>query len=559
MTKKLLFLLSILPSVLLAQHTIKGTFTPPEEFNFVFLYRVTAETSVFINNANISEDGSFEITMDKKQKPGTYRIVYAQPQEEYNFDLLYNGKEDIVLEFDLKKGVTFIESSQNKLLTSYNKSMSIVGASINNYYSKNTKDEDGFNSVFKILNETQNEFEKATEGTLAYNFIKAGRPYIPSKYEDVQTFSKHVKDNYFTPIDFGNEMLQNSNFLIETTLNYVFGFSNPDSGNNDFKSNIDDVAKASRNHPKIQKILLEVLWNQFAQEENEDVANHIATKYLIQLANNANDMPLSEKITYFKNASIGSTGYDFEIETINNKGVKTSKKLSELNHSNNYLIFFWSTTCSHCLDEIPKLKAYTAGINKQRLQVIAIALDNDLYRWRNMTYEYPDFLHVFGQGKWDNPIGNNYNVSATPSYFVLDKNKKIINKPYDFEAFKIYFDKQPMPTKIAQTIEQSNLIGSWTDSREEQELNPEGMVFRPTDYKTFPPSRFRFKMELAKDGTCKYLSLSPTDRHAMVDGIWNYEAETQTLVIMTPKGKVVKSYTIENAEKELLLLKGINR
>ena len=116
MTKKILFVLTLLPSLLLAQHTIKGTFTPPEEFKFAFLYRVTAETSVFINNANIGEDGSFEITLDEKEKPGTYRIVYAQPQDEYNFDLLYNGKEDIVLEFDLEKGVTFVESSENKML-----------------------------------------------------------------------------------------------------------------------------------------------------------------------------------------------------------------------------------------------------------------------------------------------------------------------------------------------------------------------------------------------------------------------------------------------------------
>jgi len=557
MTRKLLFLFTILPSMLLAQHTIKGTFTPPEEFKFVFLYRVTAETSVFINNANINEDGSFEITMDKKQKPGTYRIVYAQPQDEYNFDLLYNGKEDIVLEFDLKKGVTFIESSQNKLLTSYNKSMSMVGSSINNYYSKNTKDEDGFNSVFKILSETQDEFEKATKGTLAYNFIKAGRPYIPNKYEDVLTFSKHVKENYFAPIDFDNETLQNSNFLIETTLNYVFGFSNPDSGNKDFKNNIDDVAKASKDNPKIQKILLEVLWDQFAQEENEAVANHIATKYLIQLANNTNDAPLSERITYFKNASIGSTGFDFEIEITNTKGKTISKLLSELDTANNYLIFFWSTTCSHCLDEIPKLKSYTTGIDKEQLQVIAIALDNDLYRWKNMTYDYPGFLHVFGEGKWDNVIGNNYNVSATPNYFILDKDKKIIEKPYDFEAFKIDFEKLSAPPKKEYLLTSDNLIGSWTDSREEGSLNPNGLVFRPTDYKTFPPSRFRFKMELAKDGTCKYLNLSPTDRHAMVDGIWNYEAESKTLVLMTTKGKVIKSYTISKADNALLLLSEI--
>ncbi len=555
MTRKLLFLLAFMPSALLAQHTIKGTFTPPEEFNFAFLYKVTAETSIYVNNANIKEDGSFEIKLDSTAKAGTYRIVYAQPQDQYNFDVLYDGKEDIVLEFDLEKGLNFTASNQNKLLASYNKSMSMVGSSINNYYSKNVKDEEGFKNVFKILADTQNEFEKATEGTLANTFIKAGSPYIPNEYEDVTTFSKNVKDNYFKHIDFGNETLQNSNFLIEATLNYVFGYSNTTSGNNDFIDNVDTVAKVTKDEPKIQKILLEILWDQFVQVENETVANHIATTYLMQLAKNSKDDELSKKLTYFKNVSIGNTAPDFEIEITNNKGKTTTKKLSELENSNNYLVFFWSTTCSHCLEEIPKLKSHVKTIGNDKLKVIAIALDDDKYRWKNMTYDYPDFLHVFGEGKWDNEIGNDYNVTATPSYFLLDENKKIIGKPYDFEDFKIDFEKLPTDANDIKSIEGSNLLGSWTDSREENQLNPNGLVFRPSDFKKFPPSRFRFKMELNEDGSCKYLYLHPTDRHRMVSGKWDYDTKTQTLKILDVNGKIIKSYKVTKADKDLLLLR----
>lgn len=63
-----------------------------------------------------------------------------------------------------------------------------------------------------------------------------------------------------------------------------------------------------------------------------------------------------------------------------------------------------------------------------------------MYRWKNLTYDYPDFIHVFGEGKWDNQIGNQYNVTATPSYFILDKDKKIISKPYGISEFKEQLD-----------------------------------------------------------------------------------------------------------------------
>jgi len=45
---------------------------------------------------------------------------------------------------------------------------------------------------------------------------------------------------------------------------------------------------------------------------------------------------------------------------------------------------------------------------------------------------------VLGLGKWDNEIGNKYGVKETPTYFVLDKAKHIIDKPYDFEALKVF-------------------------------------------------------------------------------------------------------------------------
>ena len=84
MTKRLLFLIALLPTMLFAQHSIKGTFKPADQFKFAFLYRVTAKTSLFVANADVDENGKFELKLDSTKAiiPGTYRIVYAQPQDE---------------------------------------------------------------------------------------------------------------------------------------------------------------------------------------------------------------------------------------------------------------------------------------------------------------------------------------------------------------------------------------------------------------------------------------------------------------------------------------------
>tara|TARA_R110000751_G_scaffold14621_2_gene47303 strand:+ start:212479 stop:213825 length:1347 start_codon:yes stop_codon:yes gene_type:complete len=446
MNKKILFLFAILPTFLMAQNTIKGTFTPADQFKFAFLYQVTADTSIFVDNADIAADGSFIFNLKKTQAPGTYRIVYAQPQDEYNFDFLYNN-EDIELTFDLDKGLEFVTSEENKLWISYNNSMSMIGQSLNAFYSSGGKKEKDFKNIIDILKTTQSEFEKASEGKLVLNFITASQPYIPENLIDAKTFTENAKTSYFKHINFGNPVLQNSNFLIEATLNYVFNFSDSNDQITSYKNNIDTVVKAIGNNPKIKKVMLEILWNQFALEEVEPVANHITDTHLLALAKVENDTQLIEDLTYFKNASVGNIGQDFEIVIYDEEGEATVKNLYQLDESNNYLIVFWSTTCSHCLEEIPELRKYVKTLDNKQLKVIAIALDEDRYRWKDMTYDYPEFYHVFGEGKWDNEIGNNYNVKSTPSYFVLDSDKKIIKKPYDFKAFEAYFKTLPQSKK----------------------------------------------------------------------------------------------------------------
>lgn len=464
MTKKLLFLLTLFPSILLAQHSIKGTFTPPEEYKWIILYKVTPTTSIYVENAEIGEDGSFEIVLDSTITKGVYRIVYAVPQEEFNFDIIYDAKETIELNFSQEKGVEFIKSNENKLLTSYAKSMMMVNETINSFYMKNSKHEDSFNSIFNTLNEAQKSFEEASSGTIASHFIKANSPYLPESYEDVKTYSKNLRNNYLRHVDFNDPILQSSEFLIERMLGFVFGMtSNPDDIDT-FKTNVDDIAYAIKTtHLSYQKTLLEILWNQFVDIENETMVNYVASNYLLPISLELNDEELTNKLTVYKNISINSLAPDFSVDILNENGKEAAKKISKLDIAERYVIIFWSSSCAHCLEELPELKKLKNSLKIGDTEVIAIGLEDEPYNWNNEILYYPEFIHVYGEGKWDNPISDNYGVTATPTYFVLNKDKQIIAKPYDFESLKEYMDqniikieKPKEDKKESETKEESN-------------------------------------------------------------------------------------------------------
>jgi len=440
--KRLLLIALLLPSLLLAQHTIKGVFSPAKDFNFALLYKVTPTLSDYVSNAEIQEDGSFEFKLDSTNTKGMYRLVYAVPQEDYNFDIIYNGKEDIELIFNSETGVEFIKSSENKLLTSYTNSMSMVTQSIGNYFSQESKDTTALKAIFKTQKDTQANFEKAAKNTRALTFINANKPYIPKKIEPVEIYISNLKKHYFDYVDFNNPILQSSNFLEERMLNYVFGMSSASQDEfENYIENIDVVYSHMKTAPKaVQRIMLFDLWQQMADLKYESVCNYIADKYLMDIAVTLNDQELLKSLILYQNLSKGTIAPDFDIE-IKEEDKLVTKKMSALKGSENYIIVFWSSTCSHCLDEVPQLQKFVKTLGKDKVKVVAIGLEDEPYGWKNLTYDYPEFIHVYGKGKWDNKIGNAYGVSSTPTYFILDEDKKMVLKPLDFEVLKAYFEE----------------------------------------------------------------------------------------------------------------------
>ena len=419
-----------------AQHELKANFTPAEDFTYAFLYRMTPKDPVFIENSKIDSLGQTRIELDSIAIPGIYKVIYALPPEENNFDFIYNGKEDIELTFDMENGVQFISSNENKLWASYLKSMDIINRTISNYYTQESTDTKAFADIFKTLKDTQIAYENSSKDMLVNTFIKANRPYIPKGYEDLKTYSNNLKTNYFKVVDFENPLLQSSTFISDRINGFVFGFME-DPDYESYLSQIEIIANAVNLYSdKTQRDLFEMLWKRFTSLEDDKMANTITDFYLLKIAERMNDTDLIDRIISYKNTSKGKTAPNFDIVTP--EGMSTS--LLDLEYSKRYLLVFWSSTCSHCLKELPQIKELLK--NNTDYKVVAFGIEYEDYTWKKAINEFPNFTHTIGLGKWDNPVVDTYGISATPTYFVLDSDKTIIAKPYDLEALKVILEKK---------------------------------------------------------------------------------------------------------------------
>ncbi|NNK40974.1 MAG: TlpA family protein disulfide reductase [Winogradskyella sp.] len=409
-----------------AQNSVTGTFIPAENFSYALLYKATPEGAEYIDRGSLDRNGSFSIALNDTVSPGIYKIVYALPPEENNFDFIYNGKENIDFEFSTKDGVIFKDSNENKLWSSYLRSIAMVNQTISNYYAQEHIDEAAFNAIFKTLSDTQNAYEESAKDLLVSNFIVANRPYIPESFEDLSTYSMNVKENYLKHIDYDNYILQCSSFLKEHVLSYVFDMVS-NASNDTYKNLVNDVVQSmEHSNLVIRTNLLAQLWQRFAEINKANLANYVTDLYLLDLATSLNMTYLKERILAYKNTSVGAKAPNFEVSLNDNKTT-----LHNLNAKDYYLLIFWSSSCGHCLGELPEVKKVVESI--ANIQVIAFALEDDDEGWSKEKINYPNFTHVLGLGKWENEVVKRYDISATPTYFILNSDKKIIGKPYDFK------------------------------------------------------------------------------------------------------------------------------
>ncbi|MCX2680923.1 TlpA disulfide reductase family protein [Galbibacter sp. EGI 63066] len=426
MMKKIVFFLLFIPFITLSQHSISGTFAPAEKYSKAFLYKVEVSFPQYVSYTSIESDGTVSLTLPESLEPGMYRIVCGLPEDEYYFDFLYNGSEDVVFHFEYEKGASFSASKENMILQEYKAKIDEAQKEINTTFDPDISKKT-FLNAFQAIENIQNDYEKQSEGMIVHHYIRTGRLPIPLHKIDLETFKNLEKEHFFDHIDFNDPFLQNSDYLKNASLIYTIRFADSTQSETYFE-NIDRIAAKAGDNPLLKKSIFEKMWYHFSEDNNMPVANYIADNYLKSLTEEFGDKKLLIDINTYQNTAIGATAPDFDLGD--------SEMMSELNNAEHYLLIFWSSTCSHCLKELPQVKTFLQTTDTDTVQVIAFGLEDGDLPWKESIKAYPRFIHVFGEGKWENPVSNTYGVMQTPTYIILDVDKKIVAKPESLDDLK---------------------------------------------------------------------------------------------------------------------------
>ena len=451
--KKLLLLLFLASFSLQAQYKIKGELNPPKNYNWIILYKIEGARQIFIKSETLKKSSKiikgkktnvskFEFTLPANAKAGAYRVSYKTEGAGFA-DFLFN-KENINFTFNPEKAeetISFKESKENKLYQEY---ISTVATqqyktdSLQIAYIKNPQSKTAalYKSQLSKIAALQKKYIAKSNGLMVQNFIKATNRYnSPIIANNPQEYLKSINEHFFDTIDFNNTALYNSAFIVDRITDYVFymNYSDDAKKQNELHKTAVQTVLSKAKSQTFKKDIIEFLITQFVNSRNIDFADYLMKTYYQKLPVAIQNKEFAASFNEKTVVSIGRIAPE-----INWKENGKDYKLSTLNDAQNYVLVFWSTGCSHCLREIPVL--YENTKNSKNTKVIAFSLENNDKDWKKHIQKYRKWHNAIGLKKWENPIARKYQIYSTPTYIVLDKNKKIIAKPNTLDEVKKIVD-----------------------------------------------------------------------------------------------------------------------
>lgn len=453
--KKLLVLFLFITTITNAQFSIKGEMQPPNSTDWIILYKIEGARQIYIKDSKIKPDtvtldnkkyaiGKFEFTLPATAKKGMYRVSYKRGSEGF-VDFLFN-KENVEFTFNPEfpdQSIVYTASKENQLYRDFLEAIAIRQQQLDSIQmiglkSPKKTSNNAYQTKLKQVNDIHTIYLDKSKKMLANHFIKAIQRKNPDTLiTDRQQYFNYVVKNFFANMNFNSKELYNSSFLVDRISDYVFYLNYSDDAKLQeqlYKESIPFVIEKIKDE-QFKKDVLEFLISQFNAKKDVVMVDYLFDTFYNKLQPALQSEKFKNKILTNLKVEVGRIAPDFSW-----KFEGKNYQLSKLNDAKKYLLVFWSTKCSHCLRDIPKLHEYMKSVKDAK--VIGFAIEDNAYAWNNFIYKLNGWYNVLGLNRWENETARTYNVFSTPNYFVLDADKKIIAKPHDLKDVEKLFPKQ---------------------------------------------------------------------------------------------------------------------
>ncbi len=410
------------------------------------------------DSALVNDKGIAVFKGNKVLPAGLYAIVF--PGKRFTVDFLVDKEQTITVKVDTadvsKMKVT--GSPENELFKSYQKIAGEKGTLMQQerfaYNASVTKEdslkhESNYNKYNDELNAFRKNIIQTQPTSLMAAFFNAMKesPYPAKKpvtHQDSVDNYNFYKSHYWDGITFMDDRIVRTPFFLPKLERYYREVMSqaPDS----IIKDADYKLLLARTAPEMYKFLLNWLTDEYINPKymgQDAIFVHLFERYHSKGLSswlNEKQMQIITKRAYMQMSNlIGEKAANLEM-------LDTSGKPSTLYDvkADYTIVIFWDPTCGHCKQEIPKIDSmYRASWKKNNVKIYAVLTEDQKPAWTKYIRENKigDWVNAYQTKEMEKADAEAqrpsfrqlYDVTMTPTLYLLDKEKRIIGKKLTWE------------------------------------------------------------------------------------------------------------------------------
>ncbi|MGE5424513.1 MAG: thioredoxin-like domain-containing protein [Syntrophothermus sp.] len=449
MRKSFIFILLILGIQAFAgnSYVLKGRISGLDRQK-VFLLSIYGERTTKVDSVISDSLGRLTFNLPEKLPVGLYRLMSGK---DLVIDLILNH-ENVEFQTSFQSvadSLRFLASAENRLYYFYmqldrktQQKLELLTPVLDfypdndRYYQETAAHYEQMQKELQhVLDSLKHQYPEAFAIRI-FNLQKT--PFLPAALKKNQRLD-YLKNHYLDNIDFSDTLLLHSNAWSNKAISYLSLYSNnrftQPQLEAEFIRGVTAILSAASVNPYIFKFLLDYYVGGFDKYHFDDVIEYMADNFQDPFAceDQTRKSVLQKKLDNFKKISVGKDAPELKVTDKNGKDTDLYKIRSEYT-----LVVFWSSECSHCVEMMPKLKTFYDKQKPKRVEVMAVSLDTNQKSWLDFIRENKfNWIDVSDLKGFAGKAADDYNIYATPTMFLLDKDKKIVAKPVSYRELEL--------------------------------------------------------------------------------------------------------------------------
>ena len=401
-----------------------------------------------VDSIATDKKGEFKFLLTDKQ-PGFYRLQFSKNK---SLDFVYDS-EEVEIETDANyiiDSLKVLKSESNKIYYEFvklNKAYKTKTELLQLILARYPKDDDYYQTTKEKLIQIQEDYlnfvnvtSQANPKSFIARYVRSAQLAVVDAETPFEKQLVYLKTHALDNVNFYDADLIYSDAFTNKTIEYLTYYRNPQLPlellEKEFMSAVDSILNKAKVNSIVYQHVVEYLLDGFKKFGFDNVLNYIVENYVIK-----DDLCLDQKLTaaldkrieQSKRFKVGNAVPNIIVQEAKGKTIELNKLAAEKT-----LIIFYASWCPHCKTLVPQVYKVYKEKREKKFEVMAISIDSSKTDWQNFIKNegLDEWMNVCDLKGWEGKSAVDYFVYATPTMFLVDKNRKLIAMPKTVEEFQ---------------------------------------------------------------------------------------------------------------------------